>query len=227
MLKASDLFEIQEGFPFIEYFLPEASPWEWVNKIKEALLGFDFSKSKKTIEPPPGVEIGEKVFIHPSVILPHYAVIKGPAYIGQGTQIRPGAYIRENVIIGEGCIIGNACEYKNCLLLNKVETPHYNYVGDSIIGNKGHMGAGSILANLKFDQQPVNITLPSGKSVSTGMRKLGALIGDGAQVGCNAVLQPGTILGKGSMVMPTLAFKGYLPAKALARSCSYVNIQSL
>tara|TARA_B100001248_G_scaffold262723_1_gene261600 strand:+ start:7018 stop:7698 length:681 start_codon:yes stop_codon:yes gene_type:complete len=208
-MQACDLFELPSTLPFTDFFKADAAPWEWLPKINEALASFDFSNHQGHSEIPAGVHVTGDVFIHPTVKLPPYAVIEGPTYIGANTEIRPGAYIRGKVIIGEGCVLGNACEYKNCLLMDQVQTPHYNYVGDSILGTGAHLGAGVILANLRLDQKEVAVKTEKGR-IDTGLRKLGALMGEGAEVGCNAVLQPGTILGKKSIVFPTLAFSGTL-----------------
>ena len=156
------------------------------------------------------------VFIHATVKLPAYATIIGPAWIGPETEIRPGAFIRGNVIVGSGCVLGNSCEFKNCLLMDGVQVPHFSYVGDSILGNGAHLGAGVILSNLRLDQQPVTVRSAEA-TYDTGLRKFGAVLGDKAEVGCNAVLQPGTILGKRALVMPTVAFGGYLPENTIAR----------
>jgi len=207
-MRADQLFAFPESLPFTSTFRPEMKPWEWVDLIKEALRGFDFSQAGRT-EIPLGVSIEGDVYLHPTVKLPPQCVIQGPAYIGADVEIRPNCYIRGNVIVGAGSVLGNACEFKNCLLLEKVEAPHYNYVGDSIIGNRGHLGAGAICANLKLARDTVSVRTADGRVVSTGMRKLGALIGDGAEVGCNGVLQPGTILGKRAAVLGP-SFHGYL-----------------
>lgn len=214
---ASDLFELPESLSlFSDYFLADDVPWAWLPKIKTALAGFDFAQSKKELpKHGPGVHISGDIYIHPTVKLPPTCTIEGPCYIGPDTEVRPGAFIRGNVIIGASCVIGNACEYKNCLLMDKVQTPHYNYVGDSILGNGAHLGAGVICANLRLDQKPVMVLTPDG-IVDTELRKLGAILGDGAEAGCNAVLQPGTILDRNAAVGPTLAFGGYLEAGTIA-----------
>jgi UDP-N-acetylglucosamine diphosphorylase / glucose-1-phosphate thymidylyltransferase / UDP-N-acetylgalactosamine diphosphorylase / glucosamine-1-phosphate N-acetyltransferase / galactosamine-1-phosphate N-acetyltransferase len=157
------------------------------------------------------------------VSLPAHATIIGPAWIGPGTQIRPGAFIRGNVIVGEGCVLGNASEFKNCLLMDGVQAPHFNYVGDSVLGNKAHLGAGAICSNLRLDQKRVMIQLAGG-AVDTGLKKFGAILGDGAEVGCNAVLNPGTLLGPRSLVMPAIAFGGFLPPSTIARVRQQVTI---
>ena len=172
---------------------------------------------------PPGVHLEGKVHIHPTVKLPPYCVIEGPVYIGPETQIHPGAYLRGNVIVGRGCVLGNSSEYKNCILMDAVQTAHFNYVGDSILGSGAHLGAGVVLANLRLQRDEILIATAEGK-IPTGLKKLGALFGEKAEVGCNAVLQPGTILGKRSLVYPAIAFGGCLPENSIALSNSEVEI---
>ncbi len=213
-MKARDLFDWPESLPFANYFDMDAHPWEWLPKIREAVEAAVSIEQGSIAEFPPGVSVEGCVYIHPSVQLPPYCVIQGPAWIGEGVQIRPGAYIRGNVIAGKGSVMGNACEYKNCLLMEHVETPHYNYVGDSILGNRAHLGAGAICANLRLARDEVIIKI-EGKRYPTGLRKVGALMGDGSEAGCNSVLQPGTILGRGAAVI-SMPFNGYLPAGKLA-----------
>ena len=151
-----------------------------------------------------------------------FATIIGPVYIGANTQIRPGAFIRGHVITGEGCVLGNSSEFKNCLLLDGVQAPHFNYVGDSILGNGAHLGAGAICSNLRLDQGEITVRLPAG-SAKTGLKKFGAVLGDQAEVGCNAVLNPGSLLGPRALVMPSMAFTGYLPAGMIARTKQVVT----
>ncbi|MGK0309248.1 MAG: NDP-sugar pyrophosphorylase family protein [Lentimonas sp.] len=214
MLKAFDLFNFPDSLPFINIFSSELAPWEWVSLIARACESVEPDNFIREI--PPGLNIEGAVFIHPSVKLPNFGSITGPAYIGKGTELRPGVLIRGNVITGEDCVLGNACEFKNCLLLDQVQVPHFSYVGDSILGNKVHLGAGVICSNLRLDQSNVPVQMPDGSRCNSGLRKLGALVGDAAEVGCNVVLNPGSILGKRSMVMPTIAFHGYLRAGSIA-----------
>lgn len=219
-MKASDLFTLPSSLPFDAYFSPEAAPWEWVSRIRVALEQFDWPENRVGSEG--GLRVEGKVFIHPSVSLPAYATIIGPAYIGAGTQIRPGAYIRGNVIVGENCVLGNACEFKNALLMDRVQVPHFSYVGDSILGTGSHLGAGVVLSNLRLDQGPVPVVVEK-RRVLTALIKLGAMLGEGAEAGCNAVLQPGTILGKRALVMPCMAFGGTLEANQIARTRTAVT----
>ncbi|HAV14159.1 MAG TPA: UDP-N-acetylglucosamine diphosphorylase [Opitutae bacterium] len=213
-MKASDLFTFPESLPFGATFPADSAPWEWVPLIKKALAGIEFVSYDGEV--PPGFEIEGSVYIHPSVRLPAFGAIQGPAYIAEGCELRPGVYIRGNVIAGAGCVLGNSCEFKNCLLLDGVQVPHFSYVGDSVLGNKAHLGAGVICSNLRLDQTEVPVQLADGERVSSGMRKLGALLGDEAEVGCNSVLNPGSILGKRALVMPSMAFRGSLPASTTA-----------
>ena len=211
---ASDFFTLPESEIF-DSFDPGMAPWQWIPLIQSALATIE--KPPRTIrQKPPHLHIGEKVWIHPSVKLPPYGSIEGPAWIDEHCELRPGVFIRANVIAGPGCVLGNSCEFKNCLLGAEVQVPHFNYVGDSVLGNRAHLGAGAVLANLRLDRGPVTVRLPSG-AVDTGLSKLGALLGDGAETGCNAVLQPGTILGKRSVVLPAVAFGGVLPPATIAR----------
>lgn len=214
-MKASEFFALPPSLArFAPFFPAEAAPWDWLKQIGSALQTVEAGSEGPKI--PVGVHIEGKVWLHPTVKLPPFAVIQGPAYVGARTEIRPGAFLRGNVIVGEGCVLGNACEFKNCLLLDGVQAPHYNYVGDSILGNKAHLGAGVICSNLRLDQAEVTIRLPTG-TVQTGLRKFGAVLGDAAEAGCNAVLNPGTLLGPRALVMPAMAFGGYLPAGMIAR----------
>lgn len=195
------------------FFDEGARPWEWLPQIAEALRSLGAAPPHPA-NLPPGCHLSGAVFAHPSVKWPAYCVVEGPAFLDEGVEIRPGAYIRGGVIVGRGCVLGNSCEYKNCLLLDEVETAHFNYVGDSILGNRAHLGAGVICANLKLDRGTVDVVI-DGQRNPTGLRKVGAFLGDGAEVGCNSVLQPGAILGRAAAVI-SMPFHGYLPAGMMA-----------
>ena len=215
-MKSEILFSLPKSLEiFSEFFKATDEPWVWVKNIKTALESVDFSKLETKKDIPAGVCIEGNVYIHPSVKLPPYAHIVGPAWIGAGTEIRIGCYVRGNVIVGENCVMGNSCEFKNSILLDKVEAPHYNYVGDSVLGNRSHVGAGVICANLRLDKQNIVLHLPEEGAVETGMRKLGAILADEAQAGCNSVLQPGTILMKKSIVL-SCPFGGVLEENTMA-----------
>ena len=215
-VKASDFFSLPASLaPFAAHFPAEVPPWEWLKRIGAALAAQSFAAPLPARAA--GVHIEGAVFIHPTVKLPPHATIIGPAWIGAKTEIRPGAFIRGNVIVGEGGVLGNACEFKNCLLMDRVQVPHFSYVGDSILGNGAHFGAGVICSNLRLDQQEIVVRMPDA-TYETGLKKFGAIVGDGAEVGCNAVLNPGTLLGPRALVMPAMAFTGYLPAATIAYS---------
>jgi len=167
--------------------------------------------------------IGEDVFIGEDTVVEDGAMIKGPAIIGRKCQIRHNAYIRENVIIGDGCVVGNSSELKNSLLFNGAQVPHFNYIGDSILGHKAHLGAGVKISNFKLF--PGNITVEiDGVPLDTGLRKFGALLGDGAEAGCNAVLNPGSILGRGAVVYPNVFWRGILPANMIAKNKAEIEV---
>ena len=215
-MKASDFFALPTSLAiFAGHFRPDVPPWEWLKHIGAALTGVHTPPPPMNV--PPGVQIQGKVWLHPTVKLPACATIIGPTWIGAKTEIRPGAFIRGNVIVGEGCVLGNSCEFKNCLLMDGAQVPHFSYVGDSILGNHTHLGAGVICSNLRLDQQNV-VVRAADRVYDTGLRKVGAILGDKAEVGCNAVLNPGSVLGPRALVAPTLSFSGYLPAATIAHA---------
>jgi NDP-sugar pyrophosphorylase family protein len=215
-VKASEFFQLPDSLAhFAPQFAADAAPWDWIKAVAPALAQISLAPSKGKI--PAGVHVEGSVWVHPSVKLPPYATLIGPLWIGANTEIRPGAYLRGNVIVGERCVLGNSCEFKNCLLMDQVQVPHFSYVGDSVLGTQSHLGAGVICSNLRLDQQPIVIRTGDATH-ETGLRKFGAIVGEGAEVGCNAVLQPGTLLGRRALIMPLTAFGGYLPANTIARN---------
>jgi NDP-sugar pyrophosphorylase family protein len=159
----------------------------------------------------------EDVFLGEGSVVEPGAHIAGPAWIGKNCVIRHGAYLRGNVIVGDNSVLGNSCEFKNCLLFNDVQVPHFSYVGDSILGHRAHLGAGVICSNVRLDHQEVMVRY-DGKSHETGLKKFGALIGDGCEVGCNSVLNPGTVLGRKAMIMPGTIHVGVLPPGGIGRN---------
>ncbi len=167
--------------------------------------------------------IGEKVFIGEGTIVEDGAMIKGPAIIGKNCQIRHNAYIRENVIIGDGCVVGNSSELKNSLLFNGAQAPHFNYIGDSILGHKAHLGAGVKISNYKLFPGNIEVEV-DGMPFDTGLRKFGALLGDGVEIGCNAVLNPGSIVGRGAVIYPNVFWRGILPANTIAKNKAEIKI---
>ena len=159
----------------------------------------------------------EGVWIHRSASVAHGACIHAPCIIGEGSEIRHNAYIRGAALIGKGCVIGNATEIKNAILFDGVQVPHYNYVGDSILGYRAHLGAGAIISNVKGDRSPVSVCLDGGR-IPTGRKKLGALLGDDVEIGCGSVLNPGTIVGRATRVYPLCCVRGTLPPASILKS---------
>jgi UDP-N-acetylglucosamine diphosphorylase / glucose-1-phosphate thymidylyltransferase / UDP-N-acetylgalactosamine diphosphorylase / glucosamine-1-phosphate N-acetyltransferase / galactosamine-1-phosphate N-acetyltransferase len=189
--------------------------WEALPKIA-SYLGFRLKPGihGKLIGKP---FVSTMVYVGKGTVIEQGAMIKGPAWIGENCEIRSGCYIRENVIVGDGCVLGNSCEFKNCLLFNGVQVPHFNYVGDSILGERAHLGAGVILSNVRLDNQQVMVQTSEGP-VSTGLRKFGAIIGDRAEVGCNSVLNPGSIVGPHGLIYPLTSWQGVLPPNSIGRA---------
>jgi NDP-sugar pyrophosphorylase family protein len=161
--------------------------------------------------------ISGAVFIGKGTVIEHGAMIKGPAWIGEECEIRNGCYIRENVIVGSGCVLGNSCEFKNSIIFDEAQVPHFNYVGDSIIGYRGHLGAGVILSNVKLDHGEIVVPTPDGL-VPTGLKKFGAIIGDRAEIGCNSVINPGSLIGRNSVLYPGTVWRGVVPASSIVKT---------
>ncbi len=157
------------------------------------------------------------VYIGRNTVVEQGACIKGPAWIGNNCEIRNGAYIRENVIVGDGCVLGNSCEFKNCILFNGVQVPHFNYVGDAILGHRSHLGAGVVLSNVKLDHSEIFIAHENG-SLSTGLSKFSALIGDFVEIGCHSVINPGSIIGPRACLYPGTIWRGVLPAETIVKT---------
>lgn len=169
--------------------------------------------------------ISNSVFVDEGTVIEQGAVLKGPAWIGKNCQIRSGCYVRENVIVGDGVVLGNSCEFKNCVLFDEAQVPHFNYVGDSILGYRAHLGAGVILSNVKLDHREIDVIANDG-NIATGLKKFGAIVGDRTEVGCNAVLNPGTVLGRDCIIYPGANFRGVLPAASILKVRQSVQILS-
>jgi NDP-sugar pyrophosphorylase family protein len=219
MFTAADLFDLSQT--------EHAAIFDGCNHAWEALKKIEAYLDKVTRQNPPkrfpGASIGERVIIGEGTVVEPGAMIKGPAIIGKNCQIRHNAYLRENVIIGDNCVVGNASELKNALLFNHVQAPHYNYIGDSILGHKVHLGAGVKISNIKL--LPGNVTVElEGVPTDTGLRKFGALMGDHAEAGCNAVMNPGTIIGRGAVIYPNVFWRGILPANMIAKNKAEVEV---
>lgn len=192
-------------------------PWQILPLIKDYI-------KKLIAEGMPGYEkIADDVLVGKGVKIYSTATIEGPCILGEGTEVRPGAFIRGSVITGANCVIGNSSELKNCVLLDKVQVPHYNYVGDSVLGNHAHMGAGSICSNLKSDGK--NVVVRAEKDYETGLRKIGAILADGADVGCGCVLNPGTVIGKNTSVYPLTSVRGVVGAGCIVKSMENIVLR--
>jgi NDP-sugar pyrophosphorylase family protein len=208
-VKTAELFECD--IPYIAELLEGAEyPWEILPRIKSHIEKLIARGLDGFTEIQSGVWVGRDVRIDPT------ATVIPPAVIGRGTEIRVGAFLRGNVIIGENCVVGNSCELKNCLLMRGAQVPHYNYVGDSVLGNFSHMGAGAVCSNLKSDGRAV--VVHGDRDYATGLRKMGAILADHADIGCGCVLNPGTVVGKSTSVYPLTALRGVIPADCIVKS---------
>lgn len=187
-------------------------PWEVLPKISHFILELGASLSEEEYE-----KRGENVWIAKTAKVAPTAYINGPAIIGRDAEVRHCAFIRGNAIVGEGAVVGNSTELKNVILFNKVQVPHYNYVGDSILGYKSHMGAGSITSNVKSDKKLVVVKTPEG-NIETGMKKFGAMLGDEVEVGCGSILNPGSVVGSHTNIYPLSSVRGYVPAESIYKT---------
>jgi NDP-sugar pyrophosphorylase family protein len=220
MFKPTDLFDLAQT-EHAALFDGCEHAWDALKKIKAYVAANVKPALRNRCEG--NAFIGKDVFIGEGTVVEDGAMIKGPAIIGRNCQIRHNAYIRDDVLIGDGCVVGNSCELKNALLFNGCQVPHFNYVGDSILGHKAHLGAGVVLSNFKAFPGHVTVEL-DGQPFDTGLRKFGALLGDGADVGCNAVLNPGSILGRGAIIYPCVNWRGFLPANLIAKNRAAVEV---
>ena len=210
-VKTQELFDLSHSLaaPLLSRF---EYPWQALPHIKDFILELgktlpaeDYDNSKE------GVWIAKTARIAPS------AVVEAPCIIGKNTELRTGAFIRGSVIVGEGCVVGNSCELKNAILFDSVQVPHFNYVGDSILGYRSHTGAGAITSNVKSDKSPVTVKTDGG-SIETGLKKMGAMLGDFVEIGCNSVLNPGTVIGRCTNVYPLSSVRGTVPPCSIFKS---------
>ena len=220
-IKITDLFDLEHS-KAADYLKQFNYPWE-------ALAGIsDFVKELgKTLPEDEYDHPAEDVWIAKDVqfYIRETNYIKGPAIIGHGTEIRPGAFIRGSVLVGDNCVIGNSTELKNVIIFDNVQVPHYNYVGDSILGFKAHMGAGSITSNVKSDK--INVVINNqGEKIETGRKKIGAMLGDRVEVGCNSVLNPGTIVGRDTNIYPTSCVRGCIPENSIYKEKTSIVLKA-
>jgi UDP-N-acetylglucosamine diphosphorylase / glucose-1-phosphate thymidylyltransferase / UDP-N-acetylgalactosamine diphosphorylase / glucosamine-1-phosphate N-acetyltransferase / galactosamine-1-phosphate N-acetyltransferase len=189
--------------------------WEALKKISDYLKQRLEPKMQGTILGQPF--IGDRVAIGSGTVIQNGATVIGPAWIGSNCEIRSGCYIRENVIIGNGVVLGNSCEFKNCIVFDDAQIPHFSYVGDSILGYKAHLAAGVILSNVRLDRGEVSVRYQESK-IPTGLRKFGAVVGDKAEIGCNSVISPGSLIGRGSLIYPLTHFSGVLAENTILQN---------
>lgn len=206
--KIRNLYDLEETMA-ADLFKGAEYPWELLPKISSFIVELG-----KTLPTDKFTQVKEHVWVANSATVAPTAFINGPAIIDEEAEIRHCAFIRGNAIVGKGAVVGNSTELKNVILFNKVQVPHYNYVGDSILGFKAHMGAGSITSNVKSDKTLV-VVKNGEEKIETGLKKFGAMLGDNVEVGCNSVLNPGTVIGRNSNVYPTSCVRGVVPEKSI------------
>ena len=205
MLTISELFDLTHSLAG-DFLAGFTWPWEALPHIKAEIV-----RLIGTLPAGEYTEVAPQVFAHKTVTIAPTASLTGPAIIGPNTEIRPGAFIRGSALVGADCVVGNSVELKNVIIFDHVQVPHYNYVGDSILGYGAHMGAGAVTSNIKSDR--TNVVVRDGSErFETGLRKMGAMLGDHVEVGCNSVLNPGTVIGPGSRVYPLSSVRGFVPA---------------
>ena len=209
-MKNKDLFD-SEGTLSHELLSSHEYPWETLDEIKEYILRIGRRLSEEKYD-----RREKNVWVAKDAVISDQATVVGPAIIDEGCEVRCGAFIRGCVIAGRGCVSGNSTEIKNSILLDGVQLPHYNYVGDSVLGRRVHLGAGAIISNLKSDKSDVCVEL-DGRKFNTGRRKLGAALGDGVEIGCNSVLCPGSTVGRGASVYPLSRVRGAVPAGCIMK----------
>lgn len=218
-IKIARLFRFPEHTLAWQYLCGFEYPWQALDGLADFIcqLGARLSDEQFT-------RVGEDVWIAKSAKVAPSACINGPCIIGEESEVRHGAFVRGSALVGSGCVVGNSVELKNCILFDGAQVPHFNYVGDSILGYRAHLGAGAVTSNVKSDKTPVVIRCGR-ESVQTGRKKLGALIGDCVEVGCNSVLNPGTVVGAGSQIYPLSSVRGYVPENSIykARDCVIVK----
>lgn len=211
MYKIKDLYDLNETIA-AELFEGKEYPWEVLADIGDFIL-----KLGDKLPEDEFIKKGDNIWIHKSVTIAPTATLNGPLIIDEGTEVRPGAFIRGKAIVGKNCVVGNSTELKNVVLFNTVQVPHYNYVGDSILGTHSHMGAGSITSNVKSDKTLV-VVKDGDERIETGLKKFGAMLGDYVEVGCNSVLNPGTMIGRHTNVYPLSCVRGVISENSIFKN---------
>ncbi len=210
-MKISELYDLNYTAA-ADYLKQFVYPWEALKGIKNFIAEYGKHLDEKEY-----TQVSDGVWIHKSAKIAPTAFIGAPCVIGPETEVRHCAFIRGSALVGKGCVIGNSTELKNVIIFDGTQVPHYNYVGDSILGYKSHMGAGSITSNVKSDKTPVVIKSAEGK-IETGLKKVGAMLGDFAEVGCNSVLNPGTVIGKNTNIYPLSCVRGVVPSDSIYKA---------
>ena len=207
MFQTSELFDFSHSLAG-KWLSGFQYPWQALGGITQQILvlGKDLDDSY--------IETAPHVWVHKTAVIAPTAFLGAPCIIGPGTEVRHGAFIRGSALVGENCVVGNSVELKNVILFDNVQVPHFNYVGDSILGYKAHMGAGSVTSNVKSDQTPV-VVKNGTEQIPTGLKKFGAMLGDHVEVGCNSVLNPGTVVGRCSNIYPTSCVRGTVPSDSI------------
>lgn len=210
-VKITDLYSLEHTLA-ADYLRGFTYPWEALKGISDLIISLGNSLSLEEYDNP-----SENVWVHKTAKVFPSAYLGAPCIIGANTEVRHCAFIRGSALVGENCVVGNSVELKNVIIFDNVQTPHYNYVGDSILGYKSHMGAGSITSNVKSDK--TNVVIKSAdEQLETGIKKIGAMLGDCVEVGCNSVLNPGTVIGKNSNIYPTSCVRGVVPANSIYKT---------
>ena len=207
MMKTTDLYDLNHSAAG-DYLRGFEYPWQALAGIRDLILELGSALGDEYTEREPGV------WVHNTAVVAPTAFLGAPCIIGAGTEVRHCAFIRGSALVGENCVVGNSVELKNVILFDNVQVPHFNYVGDSILGYKAHMGAGSVTSNVKSDQTLVTVN-NGGEKIATGLKKFGAMLGDHVEVGCNSVLNPGTVVGRNSNIYPTSCVRGVVPEKSI------------
>ena len=211
MYKIADLYDLNHTAA-ADYLRRFTYPWEALKGIKEEIL-----RIGEGLDADEYTQVAPQVWVHRTATVAPTAYLGAPCIIGAGTEVRHGAFVRGSALVGEGCVVGNSVELKNVILFDGVQVPHYNYVGDSILGHKSHMGAGSITSNVKSDKTLV-VVRDMGETVETGLKKMGAMLGDFVEVGCNSVLNPGTVIGRHSNIYPLSSVRGVIPERSIHKN---------
>ena len=216
MYPITELYDLQhtQAEPYLRQF---TYPWEALKGIKEMVEALG-----KTLDGD-YTQVSDRVWVHKTAAVAPTAFLGAPCIIGPGTEVRHCAFIRGAALVGENCVVGNSVELKNVILFDGVQVPHYNYVGDSILGHKAHMGAGSVTSNVKSDKTPV--VIHGTREIPTGLKKVGAMLGDGVEVGCNSVLNPGTVVGRNASIYPMSCVRGVVPADSIYKTGGKIVIK--